>query len=249
MQNLPSVSIIMTPRDRRRQLDVTLETIFAQNYPNLEIVIVEDRPSEGSLGAFCARNNIKYDARRTSLEGWMNPAPLLNRGIKMAVNDIIIFQNAECRHDTPTLIADLVTPIIKARAEQEPRLSTCACVRDTAENGEIGGWLTHPREGHRAGWVSYFCQAVGRESVLKIQGFEEEFKQYGFEDDMFEFMLRYSGVQIKYVEQALASHLWHPRFQGDQNNSSPEIYKRIRHEIEVGERPPVANYNRPWGNI
>ena len=249
MLNLPGVSIVMTPKDRRQQLDVTLETIFAQSYPDLEIIIVEDRPSEASLGAYCVRNKFLYAARKSQVEGWLNPSPLLNRGLLMATKEIVIFQNAECKHETPTCIKDLVTPIAQAKLDQEPPLSTSALVRALNKDGSIEQWFTHPREGNRAGWISPFCQAVPRASALKIQGFEEEFKNYGFEDDMFEFMLRYSGVQLKYADKTLVSHQWHKRFDGDQRNGGSDIYKRIRAEIEVGIRPCVANYNRPWGSL
>jgi len=246
---IPSVSIVMTPKDRRRQLDVTLSTIMAQGYQDLELIIVEDRPSEASLGAYCNRNGIKYDARRSPLEGWMNPSTLLNRGLLMATKDIVIFQNAEVKHDTLTTIEDLVKPIVQAKIDQEPPLSTSALVQALNKDGSVEQWFTHPREGHRAGWFSPFCQAMWRSSAMKIQGFEEEFKNYGFEDDLFEFMLRYSGVQLKYAEKARASHQWHTRFDGDQRNGGSDIYKRIRAEIEIGVRPCVANYNKPWGNL
>lgn len=251
MLNLPGVSIIMTPRDRRKQLDVTLETIYAQNYPDLEIIIVEDRPSENSLGAYCTRNKIKYDARKSPIEGWLNPSPLLNHGLLMATKDVVIFQNAECRHDTQTCIADLVMPIVLAKYDQEPPLSTSALVKSLTKTGEVEQWFTHPRDGARAGWFSPFCQALPRERALKIQGFEEAFCRggYGYEDDMFEFMLRYSGMQLKYAEKALVSHQWHVRFDGDQRNGNSDIYKRIRMEIETGVRPCVANYDHLWGNL
>ena|SRR5690348_13923961 len=248
---LPGVSIVMTPRDRRRQLDATLETIFAQSYPDLEIIIVEDRPTEAGLEAHCKRNGIKYDARRSRIEGWMNPAPLLNRGLLMATKEIVIFQNAEVKYETTTGIADLVSPIVRARLDQEPMLSTSALVQSLNKDGSVEQWFTHPREGHRAGWFSPFCQALPRVAAMKIQGFEEEFCRggYGFEDDMLEFMLRYSGVQLKYAEKTVASHQWHPRFDGDQRNGNSDIYKRIRSEIEIGVRPCVANWNKPWGNL
>lgn len=246
---LPGVSIVMTPRDRRRQLDVTLETIFAQNYPDLEIIIVEDRPTEAGLEAYCKRNGIKYDARRSPLEGWMNPAPLLNRGLLMATKEIVIFQNAEVKHERQDNIVNLVTPIIQAKIDQEPSLSTSALVRSLNKDGSVEQWFCHPCDGHRAGWFSPFCQAVSRAAVMRIQGFEEEFKSYGYEDDLFEFMLRYSGARLKYVENAISSHQWHERFSGDQRNGNSDIYKRIRQEIEIGIRPCVANWNKPWGNL
>jgi len=248
---LPGVSIIMTPRNRTHLLRVTLASIEAQEYPDLEIIIVEDRPGEASLQLLCAQKKMKYAARKSPIEGWLNPAPLLNHGLLMASKEIVIFQNAEVRHETPTCIADLVAPIMQAKADQEPPLSTSAYVQSLNKNGEFEQWFVHSKEGHRAGWVSPFCQALLRESAMKIQGFEEEFCRggYGFEDDLFEFMLRYSGVRIGCVDKTLVSHMYHTRFNGDQRNGNEDIYKRIRREIEVGVRPPVANWNRPWGNI
>ena len=248
---LPGVSIIMTPRDRRPQLDVTLETIRAQEYPDLEIIIVEDRPSEASLEAYCKRNGVKYDVRRSKVEGWMNPAPLLNRGLLMAEKEIVLFQNGEVKHETKTCIADLVTPIIQAKLDHEPPMSTSAHVQSLNKDGSFDQWFVHSKIGHRAGWISPFCQALPRASAMKIQGFEEAFCAggYGFEDDMFEFMLRYSGVRIGCVKEAIASHQWHVRFDGDQRNGNEDIYKRIRREIEVGVRPCIANWGKEWGRI
>ena len=248
--NLPGVSIVMTPRDRKPQLMVTLDTIAAQEYPDLEVVIVEDRPTEASIEAHCKRNGMKYAARRSKIEGWMNPAPLLNHGLLMAEKEIVIFQNAECRHESTSCITDLVMPIMKAKIDQEPALSTSAYVQSLNRDGSFEQWFVHSNQGARAGWISPFCQALPRATAMKIQGFEEEFCRggYGYEDDLFEFMLRYSGVRLACID-TLVSHMWHPRFEGDQRNGNEDIYKRIRREIEVGIRPPIANWNKPWGNI
>jgi len=246
---LPGVSIVMTPHNRNKLLYTTLDTIWAQNYPDLEIIVVEDRPTENSLGAFCGRNKIKYAARKSQVEGWLNPAPLLNKGLLMTEKEIIIFQNAECKHETPTVIQDLVVPIIQAKIDQEPPLSTTAIVRSLDQHGEFEQWYCHPREGHRASWISPFCQALPRTSAMKVRGFEESFKLYGFDDDLWEYTLRASGMQIRYIEKAIVSHQYHKKFDGDHRNGNEEIYKRIRREIEAGIRPPVANWNKEWGNI
>lgn len=248
---LPGVSIVMTPKDRRAQLDVTLETIFAQNYSDLEIIIVEDRPNENSLGAYCARNGIKYAARKSQVEGWMNPAPLLNHGLLTATKEIVIFQNAEVKHERLDNLVNLVTPIVQAKLDHEPPLSTFACTQSLNKDGSFEQWFVHSRLGDRAGWMSPFCQAIQRDVAMKVRGFEEEFCRggYGFEDDLWAFLLRYSGVRLSCPANTLCSHQWHERFNGDQGNGNEDIYKRIRREVEVGIRPPVANWNKPWGSI
>lgn len=244
---LPGVSIVMTPRDRTRLLMVTLDSILKQDYPDLEIIIVEDRPSDFTLGAHCQRYKMKYAARKSPIEGWMNPAPLLNHGLKMATKDIVIFQNAECRHDSVNCIQELVRPI----TESAGWLSTSACVQALDKQGAFEQWYVHPNQGARAGWISPFCQAVPRVAAMKIQGFEQEFCKggYGYEDDLFEFMLKSVGVRFSTILGTLVTHMWHPRYLGDQRNGNQEIYKRICQEIELGLRPPVANLNRQWGNI
>lgn len=242
---MPGVSIIMTPHNRTNLLMATLDSIWAQNYPDLEIIVVEDRPSENSLGAFCARNKIQYAARKSPVEGWMNPAPLLNHGLKRATKDIVIFQNAECKHETPDCIQQLAEPI----AASSIPLSVSACVQLLKRDGSFDEWYVHPNQGGRAGWISPFCQALLRTSALKIQGFEEEFKNYGYEDDLFEFMLKETSVRLTTTLNATVSHMWHPKFGGDQRNTGESIYKRICCEIKVGERPPIANWRREWGNI
>jgi glycosyltransferase involved in cell wall biosynthesis len=242
---LPGVSIVMTPRDRTRLLMVTLESITRQNYPDLEIIIVEDRPSDFTLGAYCARNKMKYAARKSPLEGWMNPAPLLNRGLQMATKEIVIFQNAECRHDSENCIEKLVTPI----AESVDWLSTSACVQSLDKQGAFEQWYVHPNQGARAGWISPFCQAVPRAAAMKIQGFEEGFKGYGYEDDLFEFMLKSVGVRFSTILGTLVTHMWHPRYNGDQNNGNREYFKSFCAGIEVGAIQPAANLNKSWGNI
>lgn len=248
---MPGVSIVMTPRDRKPQLMVTLDTIAAQEYPDLEIIIVEDRPSEASLEAHCKRNGMKYAARRSRIEGWMNPAPLLNHGLLMAEKEIVIFQNAEVKHERLDNIANLVAPIAQAKIDHEPPVSTFACTQSLNKDGSFEQWFVHPKEGHRAGWMSPFCQAISRDVAMKVQGFEEEFCRggYGFEDDLWAFMLRYSGVRLSCFTNTLCSHQWHERFNGDQRNGNEDIYKRIRREVEVGIRPPVANLGKEWGRL
>jgi hypothetical protein len=230
---------------------VTLETIYAQNYPDLEIIVVEDRPSENSLGAYCGRNGIKYAARKSQVEGWMNPAPLMNHGLLMSTKEIVIFQNAEVKHEQLDNLVNLVTPIVQAKIDQEPPVSTFACVQALKKDGSFDQWYCHAKFGERAGWMLPFCQAISRDVAMKVQGYEEEFCRggCGFEDTLWVTLLRYIGVRLCCFPNTLCSHQYHEPYNGDQRNGNEDIYKRIKWEVEVGNRPPVANWNKPWGNL
>jgi GT2 family glycosyltransferase len=242
---MTSVSIIMTPFNRTPLLRNTVDSIVRQKYPNLQVIVVEDRPSEASAQVLCEQNGFLYAARRRSQEGWMNPAPLLNHAIKRATGDIVIFQNAECKYETLTGIADLVAPMI-----EDPTLSTSAIVQSLDEHGNFYGWYAHPRDQERAGWFSYFCQAVRRDVVTKIQGFDEIFWGYGFEDDLFEYRLKKEGVKMRHVESVLVSHQFHPRYHYtgiEVGNES--LCREVIAAVENGSQPNVANYGKPWGNL
>lgn len=242
---MKTVSIVMTPWNRTRLLEKTLDTIFAQRYPGLQVIVVEDRPSEFSTQALCMKHGIEYACRKDHTEGWTNPAPLLNHGIKRATGDIVIIQNAECKYDTETGIADLVAEI-----ENDELSSSFAIVQNLDENGNSIGYLSHPTETGRAGWFSYFCQAVHRSQIMKIQGFDECFLKYGFEDDMFEFRLKQNGVKFKYAEKVLVSHQWHPRYQYTGIEQAGELlYHEKRKAVEEGRESNVANEGKEWGVI
>ncbi len=240
-----SVSIIMTPYRRTPLLAATLDTIFAQRYPNLQIVVVEDRPAEASTELLCLRHNIAYACRRGHDDGFANPAPLLNRGIQMATGEVLIFQNAECKHEPGT---DVIARLV-AEVDADPMVSAVPLVQALDRNGKFEGWLMHPTDIERAGWISYFCQAVRREPVIVMRGFDERYQGYGFEDDSFEFRLRKSGIRFKYVENALVSHQWHPRhvYTGAEKFNE-RIFVEDCKRIEAGGSV-VANEGREWGRI
>ena len=118
---------------------------------------------------------------------------MANHGLLTATKDIVIVQNAECKHETPDCIKQMAEPI----AVSQTPLSVSACVQSLNRDGSFAEWYVHPNQGARQGWISPFCQAFPRASAMKIQGFEEEFKHYGYEDDLFEFMLKETGNLIR----------------------------------------------------
>jgi hypothetical protein len=234
----------MTPFRRTQLLTATLDTIFAQRYPNLQIVVVEDRPAEASTQLLCLRHNLSYACRRGSGDSWENPAPLLNRGIQMATGDVLIFQNAECKHEGTNVIERLV-----AEVDADPMVSAVPLVQALNKNGKFESWLMHPTDTERAGWISYFCQAVRREPVIAMRGFDEKYRGYAFEDDSFEFRLRKSGIRFKYCEDLLVSHQWHERYHytGIEKFNEKIFFDDCK-RIEAGGSV-VANQNVEWGQI
>lgn len=240
-----SVSIIMTPWNRTRLLSNTLDSIFRQRYPDLQIIVVEDRPTEFSTEALCHKHGLEYACRKSSFEEWTNPAALLNYGLKRAKGEIIILQNAECKYETEDGIARLVSDV-----ERDEMVSTVPLVQSLDEQGRFIQWFSHPTDQERAGWISYFCQAIRRSQVLRIGGFDEIFNGYGHEDDLFEFRLRKNGIKFKYAENVLVSHQWHKRYHYTGVERQNELIRiEMERKINAGEVPNIANFGKDSGQI
>jgi glycosyltransferase involved in cell wall biosynthesis len=91
------VSLVMAAYNRVHQARRSLTTIFRQNYPNLDVVFVDDGSTDGTP-SLAQEFPIRYI--RLEREGWCNMARTFNVGIKAAKHDILIMQSAEIMHLT-----------------------------------------------------------------------------------------------------------------------------------------------------
>ena len=209
----PLVSIVLSCYNRVKQLRNTLESIRHQVGPRQEvidpeIIVVEDGYDGGATESLAKTFGANYFRRndRADLPKFQNPSRVHNIGIRRATGSIVILQGGEVKYDTPTGVLAMIAPVI-----YDGMTSTFALVKSLDEKGNFAEWYSHPREGERAGWKINFCQAVRRDALLTIGGFDETFAGYGGEDNDFEERLQMVGIKLQYAEQAMCSHQWHPR--------------------------------------
>lgn len=244
-----SVSIILTAFNRANQLDKTLKSIAMQDYRPLEVIVVEDG-DDGRTQHIARQNGARYiQKKRPDLPVFQNPARAHNLGIRAAQNDIVILQGAEVKYLNPTDVSKLVAPIL-----EDPSLITSPCVQNLRQDGTMEEWYVHPTEGRRAGWIVNFCLAMTRERLLQIQGFDEGFEGYGYEDDYLTFCLRKNGGNIIFVPEVVVAHQWHDRskyvfYPGFTGIDSPQYAygDGLRNRVEAGLQPAIANLGREWG--
>jgi glycosyltransferase involved in cell wall biosynthesis len=232
------VSIVMTAFDRYPQLEKTLQSIFTQKHPSLEVIVVEDSFDGGHTMRVCRSYGAKYLRRDRPPGKWVNPAVANNMGIRAASGKVLIIQNAEIRHVTPHLITDITEPVLA-----DPKVSVFPCVRNVRRNGEPypdpDGWRIHPVTHRRP---LFFCQAVDREIVVNMRGFDEDYKGYGYEDNDFADRLERQGVKWLFLTEVVqAEHQEHaaPPFMNVETNAS--LYESKKNS------PFVRNQNREWG--
>lgn len=245
-----TISIVMTAYKRHRLLQNTLASINTQTRKPDQIVVVEDGNDGGATQMVCieAKNYglpVEYVCRKNRPNlGYSNPAIPKNIGIRKATGDILIIQCAEVAYTKDTDIENLVRPV-----EQDPNVSSFALVKSLYENGEFHQWYAGPDRAPK--WFLDFCQAIRRETVVTIGGFDEDFSGYGFDDDQFAFRLQAFGIKYQWAYDVVCYHQWHEISEKDVKLSDygRSLLDRTIFDIENKKRGTEVNVGKNWGDI
>jgi hypothetical protein len=114
----PLVSVVVPARDERRNIESCVRSILAGHYTTIEVVVVDDRSSDGT--ADVVRALAREDARLTLVEnpplpeGWFGKPWACATGSQAARGDILCFTDADARHG-----ADLVARAVNAMAARD----------------------------------------------------------------------------------------------------------------------------------
>lgn len=96
----PPVSVIICARNEDVNLKKNLPKIFAQDYPNFEVIVVDDNSDDGTTEYLFFLSQKEPRLKRTKTGG-SNPMMAgkkfpLTLGLKAATNDIVILTDADC---------------------------------------------------------------------------------------------------------------------------------------------------------
>lgn len=96
----PSVSIVVAARNEVKLLPTLITKLVHQDYTDFEIIIVNDRSSDGSEALL---NSLKQENQKLKVihihelpEGWNGKKYALQVGIEAAQHDIILLTDADC---------------------------------------------------------------------------------------------------------------------------------------------------------
>jgi len=96
---LPAVSVVIPARNEERNLEHALQSVLALDYPDLEIIVVDDRSTDAT-GAILARM-LGRDARLAVVTieslpaGWIGKPYALHTGAQHAQGEFILFTDAD----------------------------------------------------------------------------------------------------------------------------------------------------------
>lgn len=110
MKTYPKVSLILTSYNCRDNIKCTLKSIEKQDYPQIEVVVVDGGSSDGTMEI------IKEYAQKTKFDcKWVSEKDkgiydAMNKGYKLSHGDIIAFFNdLFLRHDAVSLMVNAIT--------------------------------------------------------------------------------------------------------------------------------------------
>jgi glycosyltransferase involved in cell wall biosynthesis len=103
----PRVSVIVPARDEERSIERTVRALLAQTYPELEIIVVNDR-SVDATGAILARfDGITVVDNEEPPPGWLGKPWALHQGSLRATGELLLFVDADVIYQ-PGLVAEAV---------------------------------------------------------------------------------------------------------------------------------------------
>jgi len=97
----PRISIIFAARDEQEKLPAALATLTAIDYPNLEIIAIDDRSKDATskilddFAAHCPRLRVVHVAALPPL--WLGKPHALQKGYELSTGDWLLFTDADVK--------------------------------------------------------------------------------------------------------------------------------------------------------
>ena len=95
----PSVSVVIAARDEEHRLEQALRSVLAQDHPHLEVIVVDDRSSDGTadiLRRLQEQHPLLRVLRVDELpSGWLGKTHAQQRGGEAAQGELLLFTDAD----------------------------------------------------------------------------------------------------------------------------------------------------------
>jgi len=136
----PRLSVVVAAKDEEHNIEVCLRTLLDQDYPNYEVIAVDDRSTDGTPAILsrlrqAGGDRLRVVTVRSLRDGWFGKNNAMREGVQVSTGDWLLFTDADCwqisRKTLTVAMAkalekdlDLlsITPTMEARAFWEPIL-------------------------------------------------------------------------------------------------------------------------------
>jgi len=236
MQPTYDLTVVVPVHNRIEHFKQTMASFF--NAPDLgvshQFIVVDDTSNEpGLIEAINAMPlAVEYQRLNRGDSRWRNPSRPLNVGIRRALGTVTVIchsgivPRAGALYDLYGHIMDDSGSAHLARIE-ENGVEVSGSQRPYFL---FGGMLTAP--------------------LQHIRGYDEDFTEYGYEDDDLAFRLHMMGFGFKHHPTIIANHLPHERHDlGAEMERMRQIHYRKMALISTGEISVIRNLDREWGAL
>jgi hypothetical protein len=230
----PKVSIVITTFNRPELLEPTLQSFRAQAYKDYEVIVIDDGTDTSTKG-ICEAYDAEYLKLRNT-PGYRNPAYPNNVGVRRAAGEIIILQNAECKHVDPNTIEKLAN----ACTDHNAAFARVVGLKQDGTND----WLYCGEESRRP---FFFCGAIKKHWFERLRGMDEDYPAGGFDDNDFSDRLHKEGVQFLFTD-VLVHHQYHDRPPLSADAAS-RVYQDKTAAMKAGTLGTVRNLGKDWGGL
>ena len=236
LASTPRVSVVVCSYNGARTLDQCLGSLLAVNYPDFEVILVDDGSTDDTR-AVAAR----FPEVRAIHQENTGLSEARNVGLRAATGAVIAYTDSDCVADTDWLTL-LVHQIVRSGAAavggpnlspDDGRLAACVAVSP--------GQPTHVLESDQVAEHIPGCNmAFRRETLEAINGFDPVFRKAGDDVDLC-WRLQQAGMWITFAPGAF---VWHHRRQ------NPGAY--LKQQAGYGEAEALLRFKHPdrfngWG--
>jgi len=115
----PPVSVIICAKNEAENLKRFVPSILEQDYPNFELVLINDTSSDGTLN--CIKEFEKKDTKvkvvdvQNNEAFWGNKKYALTLGIKAASHELLLFTDADCKPVSKNWIKEMSSQISSSK--------------------------------------------------------------------------------------------------------------------------------------
>src|SRR5688572_453891 len=125
----PRVSVIVPARDEERTIERTVRALLAQTYPNLELIIVNDRSVDRTEEILAQFGEVIVIHGEEPPPGWLGKPWALHQGSVRATGQLLLFVDADVIYH-PDAVAAAV-----AHLETREQTALLALLPDVAMRG------------------------------------------------------------------------------------------------------------------
>jgi glycosyltransferase involved in cell wall biosynthesis len=219
------------------QLNNTLLSIQRQGVKDCEVIVVDDG-TDSETPDVCKGYGARYfKLNRPPSYLYREVGRPMNIAIRQSLGDILILQNAECKHVDPNTIEKLTNQVTDSNA-------VFARVISFHHDGSFH-MLYVGKEFQRP---FFFCGAIKKERVVKLRGIDEEYPGSGYEDDDFAARLLEDGVRFEFTDVEV-HHQWHERAGDLSIGAAQQMYNNKCEMMRNGTLGVVRNLNHEWGAL